>query len=252
MLAGDTEPEDFAGGVVGGVYPSGSVTFDIGVTTANITVAVAGDTVFEPDEAFRVQLSNPVNCSIGTATASSTVFNEPANFVAAAAQHMIVTVEPRDVTAPPSTANCWIKRMFIVAWRIAGSPGTSTAMLLEEPAENAWWGFVGPDGSMLQPKGLWFASMQELQEAYLARWQELWDEGELPDSRLSSTMILRRATDLRVTDTVRLDDGLLWVVESVTPGTGQFPWLRVRFSRTIGDTKVLELRPDDLVLLADG
>ena len=63
-------------------------------------------------------------------------------------------------------------------------------------------------------------------------------------------MILRRATDLRVTDTVRLDDGLLWVVESVTPG--QFPWLRVRFSRTIGDTKVLELRPDDLVLLADG
>ena len=186
VLAGDTEPEDFAGGVVGGAYPSGSVTFDIGATTANITVAVAGDTVFEPDEAFSVQLSNPVNCSIGTATASSTVFNEPANFVAAAAQHMIVTVEPRDVTAPPSTANCWIKRMFIVAWRIAGSPGTSTALLLEEPAENAWWGFVGPDGSVLQPNGLWFASVQELQEAYLAKWQELFDEGQPPDSRLSS------------------------------------------------------------------
>jgi Calx-beta domain len=181
VLAGDTEPEDFAGGV----FPSGSVTFDIGVTTANITVAVAGDTIFEPDEAFSVQLSNPVNCSIGTATASSTVFNEPANFVAAAAQHMVVTVEPRDVTAPPSHANCWMKQMFVVAWRIAGSPGTSTAMLLEQPADNAWWGHVGPDGSILQPGGQWFSSMQELQDAYLARWQELWDAEELPDSRMS-------------------------------------------------------------------
>jgi hypothetical protein len=185
VLAGDTEPEDFAGGVVGGAYPSGSITFDIGVTTANITVMVAGDTVFEPDEAFQVQLSNPVNCTIGTALASSTIFNEPASFVAAAAQHRVVTVEPRDIDQPPSFENLWVKQMFVVAWRIAGSPGTSTALLLETPADNAWLGHVGPDGSILAPGGQWFFSVQDLQQAYLDRWQELWDSEQLPDSRMS-------------------------------------------------------------------
>ena len=63
-------------------------------------------------------------------------------------------------------------------------------------------------------------------------------------------MILRRVTDLTVIDNVRLEDGKLWNVESVTPAPGLFPRLMVRLSRTAGDKKVLELFPDDLILLA--
>jgi hypothetical protein len=171
VLAGDTEPSDY----VGGVLPSGTVTFDIAQTTASIVVPVAGDTTFEEDEGFSVQLSNPVGCSIGTAIASSIIINEPAHYVPAAAQHMVVSIEPRDATAPPSHDNCWIKQMFVTAWRIAGSPETSTALLLETPASNAWWGHMGPDGSILEPGGKWFESIKAFQEAYLAAWQNLVD-----------------------------------------------------------------------------
>jgi hypothetical protein len=167
VLAGDTQPEDF----VGGVLPSGVITFDVGEATAQIIVAVSGDTVFEQDESFSVQLSSPVNCSIGVASASSIIVNEPAHYVPAAAQHMVVSIEPRDATAGPSHDNCWIKQMYVTAWRIAGSPETSTALLLETPAGNAWWGHMGPDGSILEPNGQWFASIQAFQEAYLAAWQ---------------------------------------------------------------------------------
>ena len=72
--------------------------------------------------------------------------------------------------------NCWIKQMFVTAWRIAGSPETSTALLLETPAANAWWGHMGPDGSILEPGGQWFALIQAFQEAYLAAWQTRVDE----------------------------------------------------------------------------
>jgi hypothetical protein len=188
VLAGDTEPADY----VGGALPSGIVTFDIDQTTAAIEVAVAGDTVFEEDEEFLVQLSDPINCSIGVASASSIIVNEPAHYVPAAAQHMVVSVEPRDATQPPSHENCWLKQMYVTAWRIAGSPETSTALLLEAPASNAWWGHVGPDGSILKPGGDWFPSMQALQDAYLAKWQELWAKGEPPDRRMSRLSRLGR------------------------------------------------------------
>lgn len=181
VLAGDTQLADY----VGGVLPAGHVYFDIGQTVATITVAVAGDTVFEQDEGFSVQLSNPVNCTITTATASSIIVNEPAHYVAAAAQHMVVSVEPIDLNAPPSADNIWIKQMFITAWRLAGSPETSTPLLLETPADNAWWGHKGPDGSIVQPTtGQWYPSLVALQDAYLARWRELAAAGELPDSRM--------------------------------------------------------------------
>ncbi len=59
-------------------------------------------------------------------------------------------------------------------------------------------------------------------------------------------MILRRAEDLSVEDNIRLDD-MLWNVESVAVGGSS---VTVRISRTVGDKRVLDLRPADLVLLA--
>jgi hypothetical protein len=62
-------------------------------------------------------------------------------------------------------------------------------------------------------------------------------------------MIFRRAENLTTMDNVRLDDGLLWNVATVSRAG---PLVLVVFSRIAGDKRHLDLFPDDLVLLADG
>ncbi|HYD64468.1 DUF4347 domain-containing protein [Azospirillum sp.] len=64
---------DFAGGSL----PAGTITFAAGATSALLTIAVAGDTTPESDEAFSVVLSNPgTGATISTATASGTIRND--------------------------------------------------------------------------------------------------------------------------------------------------------------------------------
>jgi len=65
---------------VGGVLPSGTVSFAAGETGKIITVRVKGDTTPEPNETFRVTLSNPSNgATITTATAQGTIQNDDGN-----------------------------------------------------------------------------------------------------------------------------------------------------------------------------
>ncbi len=74
--------QDFAGGVL----PSGSVSFGIGETSKTITVNFAGDTVFEPNEAFLVSLTNPsAGASIGNSV-SYTITNDDGVVIAFAGQ----------------------------------------------------------------------------------------------------------------------------------------------------------------------
>ncbi|MFM6043720.1 MAG: Calx-beta domain-containing protein, partial [Dolichospermum sp.] len=62
---------------VGGVLPSGTVSFAAGETSKVITVNVQGDTTVEPNEDFTVTLSNPTNgATITTATAIGTIQND--------------------------------------------------------------------------------------------------------------------------------------------------------------------------------
>jgi len=64
---------DFAGGVM----PAGRVTFAAGAATATISVDVAGDTRFEPDELMRLRLHNPdPGVTLGTATAEGSILND--------------------------------------------------------------------------------------------------------------------------------------------------------------------------------
>ena len=56
----------------------GSLTFDPGELSKDIAVQVSGDTLSEPDETFTVTLSNPVNASLVTATATGTIANDDA------------------------------------------------------------------------------------------------------------------------------------------------------------------------------
>ena len=55
---------------------SGTLTFNAGVTTQLLTVAIVGDTVLEPDETFSLLLSNPVRASISTPDAIATILND--------------------------------------------------------------------------------------------------------------------------------------------------------------------------------
>ena len=55
---------------------NGTLAFKPGETTKTITVTVVGDTVYEPDETFTVALSNPVNTTIGTGSATGTIQND--------------------------------------------------------------------------------------------------------------------------------------------------------------------------------
>ncbi len=64
---------DFAGGTL----PSGTVTFPAGSSaTQSITVNVNGDATIEQDETFTVNLSNPTNATITTATADGTILGD--------------------------------------------------------------------------------------------------------------------------------------------------------------------------------
>lgn len=62
----------------GGDYTaaSGSLTFNAGEQTKTISVNVLGDAVVEQDETFTLTLSNPVNATLGTATATGTITND--------------------------------------------------------------------------------------------------------------------------------------------------------------------------------
>lgn len=54
----------------------GTVTFNAGETKKTITVQVYGDTVYEANEAFYVQLANPVNAGLGVSKGTGTIQND--------------------------------------------------------------------------------------------------------------------------------------------------------------------------------
>ncbi|HEX2834333.1 MAG TPA: IPTL-CTERM sorting domain-containing protein [Thermoanaerobaculia bacterium] len=58
---------------------SGTLTFNIGESSKNVDVAVIGDTVFEPNENFIVQLSSPsANATLADGVGSGTILNDDA------------------------------------------------------------------------------------------------------------------------------------------------------------------------------
>ncbi len=68
----------------GGTLPSGTVSFAVGEASKTITLNVAGDTSFEPDESLTVTLSNPIGATLGTSSAHGTVLNDDSAFSIAA------------------------------------------------------------------------------------------------------------------------------------------------------------------------
>ena len=65
---------------VGGVLPSGTVSFAAGVTTQTITVNVAGNTTYQSNRSFTVTLASPsAGASITTASAAGVIINDDAS-----------------------------------------------------------------------------------------------------------------------------------------------------------------------------
>jgi hypothetical protein len=55
---------------------SGTLTFGAGETQKTIAVSVNGDTTWEPDETFFVNLSNPTNATLGVSQGQGTILND--------------------------------------------------------------------------------------------------------------------------------------------------------------------------------
>ena len=55
---------------------AGTLTFAANETSKTITVSVTGDTEDEPDETVTLEISNPTNATLGTATASGTITDD--------------------------------------------------------------------------------------------------------------------------------------------------------------------------------
>ncbi|PYS54319.1 MAG: Ig domain-containing protein,Calx-beta domain-containing protein, partial [Acidobacteria bacterium] len=66
-----TAPSDY-------LVTNGTLTFNPGDLTKTINVTINGDQLFEPDETFTVNLSNPVNTTISKATGIGTILNDDA------------------------------------------------------------------------------------------------------------------------------------------------------------------------------
>jgi len=61
------------------VRRSGTITFSPGQTSRTVSIVVNGDTTFEPDETFLVNLSTPVGLTIGDGQGVGTIVNDDAS-----------------------------------------------------------------------------------------------------------------------------------------------------------------------------
>jgi hypothetical protein len=121
-----------AGDFVGGVLPSGTVSFAPGATGATITVPVLADTVSEVDETFTLTLSNPsAGAAIGTASATGTIVNDDP-----AATPPTLSIAPLSASKPEGTGTSTSFTFTVTrsggasaasaTWTVAGLAGSGT------------------------------------------------------------------------------------------------------------------------------
>ena len=91
-----------------------TLTFAPGDTSMQVTVSVNGDTTIEPDETFKVQLSDPVNATIGDSEGIGTITNDdtdvsvmvsPSSVAENSGTDLVYTFTRNPLTSGPITVN---------------------------------------------------------------------------------------------------------------------------------------------------
>ncbi len=113
---------------------SGTITFDPGQTTQQITIGILGDTTVETNETFTVTLTNPSAATIATATATTTITN--------------------DDTQPPSTGDGSVDFAVTSDWG-SGYVAKTTVTAGESDLQGWTLEFDSPD----QITGIWSAEI---------------------------------------------------------------------------------------------
>jgi hypothetical protein len=101
---------------------SGTLTFAVGTTTQNVTVHVLGTTEDEPNKTFLVNLTNPVNATIGTSPGTGTIQYNNAAPTATIANASANEGQPVQFTVTLSQASG-----FPITINYATANGTATA-----------------------------------------------------------------------------------------------------------------------------
>ncbi len=110
---------------VGGVYPTGSVSFGVGQSKAIIAVPVLADTLGELNERFAVTLSNASpGATIGAALASAVVFNDDANLSIGPAMVSKFEGDSGSVAYSFTVRRTGMIASSTVNWAVAGDTGT--------------------------------------------------------------------------------------------------------------------------------
>jgi Ca2+-binding RTX toxin-like protein len=145
-IAGSGTSPASASDFINGVFPSGTVTFQPGQTTASITVRVAADSLVESDEIFNVVLSGAsAGTSVSASVASATILNDDALLSIAPAQTSSPNWEGTGVSTPVTftvSRSGFLNQATTVNWSVLGT-GTNAATAAD---------FTGYNGAM--PSGI--------------------------------------------------------------------------------------------------
>ncbi|MFN8073364.1 MAG: cellulase family glycosylhydrolase [Mycobacterium sp.] len=132
------------------VAGSGALTFAPGVTAQTIHVDIIGDTVVEPDETFRVNLSGPSGATLARAVAVGTILND-------------------DGTTPPAIPGLSISDASATEPGSGGiAPGylhTSGNQIVDsqgKPVQLSSVNWFGAESTNLVPHGLWTRSYKDM------------------------------------------------------------------------------------------
>jgi CSLREA domain-containing protein len=114
---------------------NGTLTFFPGQVTRQIFVTIIGDTTFEPDETFTVNLSNAVNATINRAVGTCTIKNDEAPVVlkvvntnhAIALDSVTQTLDPFSLTTPLNFGLDQRRRVSLLVWRLGLLSGDTVA-----------------------------------------------------------------------------------------------------------------------------
>ncbi len=104
----------------------GQLTFAPGATTQNVTVVVRGDTVFEPNETFLVNLSGATNAIITTGSALGTITNDDTQ-PAVSVNSVSVTEGTAGLTPASFTVSLSNPSAQAVSVQFATAQGTATS-----------------------------------------------------------------------------------------------------------------------------